>query len=268
MKHNLFIWVVLLFVIFIIACEDFVSFPDQDSGLYYPVIEAILTDEPEVQKVRVTWSMDIEDSVASCPIDSCVVKIVSSDGDTVGFDYINDGWYYSPVYGARLGITYTLEVSLGTETYRSSGAIEELQDFDSVYYKYSRNPGNSDSSYYVYFDYLKPDPAKTRYYMLDLDSNGVRITQGSRLVIYEDKYMDYIKGIFVPIPLNLNDTATLIAYSLSKDMFDYYYKLGYQVFEMDLSTISYQSNLPQMFFPKALGYFQVSSVRKRKIIIK
>lgn len=104
--------------------------------------------------------------------------------------------------------------------------------------------------------------------MLDLDSNGVRITQGSRLVIYEDKYMDYIKGIFVPIPLNLNDTATLIAYSLSKDMFDYYYKLGYQVFEMDLSTISYQSNLPQMFFPKALGYFQVSSVRKRKIIIK
>ena len=268
MKFKLCILFFLLLVVFITACEDFVSFPDQNSGVYYPVIEALLTDQPEVQSVRVTWSRDVEDTIAGLAIDNSVVKVISSDGDTVFFEYVNDGWYDSPVFGARSGITYSLEVTIGTETYRSSGTMDVLQDFDSVYYKYNRNPNDSDSAYYIYFDYLKPDPAQTKYYMLDLDSNGVRITQGSRLLIYEDKYMDYIRGIFVPIPLSLNDTAVLVAYSLSREMFDYYYKLGYQVFEMDLGTISYQSNLPQMFFPKAYGYFQVSAVRKRTVIIK
>ncbi len=268
MKYKPFIMVFLLPLILIIACEDFVSFPDQNSDIYLPVIEAILTDVPEVQKVRVTWSVSVNDSSASRIIDNSLVKMISSKGDTVLFDYVNDGWYHSPVFSAQAGITYSLEVTIDAETYRSSGAIQELQDFDSVYYKYRRNLNNTDSSYYIYFDYAKPDPGNTKYYMVDLDSNSIRITQGSRLFLYEDRYLEYIKGIFVPVPLKLNDTATITAYSLSREMFDYYYKLGYHVFEMDLSSISYQTNLPQMFSPKALGYFQVSSVRRRKITIK
>ncbi len=259
---------IILSVILAISCEDFLSFPDHDTRLHYPVIEAVLTDSVEVQKVRVTWSVDVEDTLSGWIIDNSIVKIVSSAGDTVNFEYADNGWYHSPVFAAHSGVNYTLEVTIGTDTYRSSGSIQELRDFDSIYYKYSRNPDASDSSYYVYFDYSKPDPKNTCYYMIDVDSNNVRLTQGSGLIIYEDRYIDYLKGVLIPVAFNENDTAVITAHSLSRDMYEYYYKLGYQVFSMDLTSISYQTNLPQMFAPKALGYFQVSAVRSRRIIIK
>ena len=54
---------ILLLCFLLIACEDLVRFPDQDSHPEIPVIEAVLTDYAEVQKVRVTYSVDLNDSL-------------------------------------------------------------------------------------------------------------------------------------------------------------------------------------------------------------
>jgi hypothetical protein len=257
----------LLLCYLLVACEDLVRFPDQDSYPKIPVIESVLTDYPEVQKVRVTYTVDISDSLSYRLIPDADVRISSSDGNAIDFEYHENGWYYSPVFQAKHGVVYTLEVTVDEVTYKSSGFIHEMNDLDSVYYRYNKIEGSSDSAYFVYFDVNKTDNEKTGYYLFDVDTNGSRITHGSELYIFEDKYVKEIRGLSITIPLQEYDTMAITLYSLSKELFDYYFKLGYQVFSLDLSHISYQTNLPPLFEPWTPGYFQVSAVSRKEIVI-
>lgn len=260
------VYFLLLFLTHI-ACEDVVRFPDQDDYPALPVIEAILTDSEEVQKVRVTYSTNLNDSLAYSAVSDADVIICSSEGETFSFSYDGNGWYNSSVFAACPGVEYTLEVTLAGITYVSTGSIQERGSLDSVYYKYDKPPESKDSAYYVYFD-LKKHPANlTGYYLVDVDTNGSRITHGSELYIFQDNYVDQLKGLSINIPLQVNDTMDIRLYTLSKELFDYYFKLSYQVFSLDLSHISYQTNLPALFEPWTPGYFQVSAVIRKEVVI-
>jgi len=260
--------ILILFLFFLlIACEDLVRFPDQDGHPEIPVIEAVLTDYAEVQKVRVTYTVDVDDSLSYRLITDASVSISSSEGNTIDFEYHENGWYCSPVFQAKHDVVYTLEVTVDEVTYRSSGFAYEMNNLDSIYYKYNKIEGSGDSAYYVYFDVSNKNNEKTEYYLVDVDTNGSRITHGSELYLFDDKYMDEIRGLRISIPLQEYDTMAITLYSLSKELFDYYFKLGYQVFSLDLSHISYQTNLPRLFEPWTPGYFQVSAVSRKEIVI-
>ncbi|MBN2813208.1 MAG: DUF4249 domain-containing protein [Bacteroidales bacterium] len=249
------------------SCEQIIDFPESADSEALPVIEAVLIDKPEVQKVRVSYSTMISDSNAYHLIEDAQVRVISGDGDTVTYSYDADGWYFSPVYAAKAGVEYTLEVITGEVTYRSSAQVIAMNGIDSLYSKYQEAWEGEPAGYYVYMNAGPANQEDTHYYQINFTCNDTLKTLGSELWLFSDLYAERIDNLKLPVPLSENDSVAVELLSLSAGMYDYYYKLAYEVLNLNLSNISYRTNLPSLFEPKALGYFQVSAVSRKTIVV-
>lgn len=265
-------WQILLFLAAILtgcyACERIIDFPESAGGENLPVIEAVLVDKPEVQKVRVTYSTALSDSNACRMAEDARVRVISDAGDTVIYTYDSDGWYFSPVFAATTGVVYTLEVSTGGVTYRSSASVIAMNGIDSLYIKYQEAWGGEPAGYYVFMNAGPANPDDIHYYQINFSLNDTLKTSGSELWLFRDLYAEKIDNLKLPVPLSKNDSVAVELLSLSAGMYDYYYKLAYEVLNLNLSNISYRTNLPSLFEPGALGYFQVSAVSRKTIVVE
>ncbi len=261
-----FIGAALMTVLFT-GCENLIGFPDIPNHQPVPVIEAILTNEPAVQKVKVSYSVSLSDSNSCLPVEDARVRVISDDGDTLEYVHHSDGWYHSAVCAAKPAVGYTLEVNIDGTTYKSSGEVIEMNGIDSLYCRYEKESALRDAGYYTYMNAggVMPD---TRYYIINASCNDTLKTIGSEIWIFGDDLVENINNIKLPLSFEENDSVTIELLSISKAMYDYYYKLAYEVLNLDLSNISYRTNLPQLFQPAAQGYFQVSAVSRKSIVVK
>ncbi|MBN1145464.1 MAG: DUF4249 domain-containing protein [Bacteroidales bacterium] len=256
----------LLTVLFT-GCENLIGFPDIPNHTPVPVIEAVLTNEPVVQRVKVSYSVSLSDTNSCRPLEDALVRVISNDGDTLEYFHQSKGWYHSAVFAAAPGIIYRLEVVIGGETYSSTGEVIEMNGIDSLHCRYDEESAFGDAGYYVYMNAGRVMD-DTRYYIIDASRNDTLKTNGSEIWIFSDNLVESINNIKLPLSFTENDSVTIELYSISKTMYDYYYKLAYEVLNLNLSNISYRTNLPQLFHPAALGYFQVSAVSRKAIVIK
>ncbi len=249
------------------GCENLIGFPDIPDHQPVPVIEAILTNEPVVQKVKVSYSVSLSDSNSCRPVEDALVRVISDAGDTLEYFHQTAGWYHSAVFAAAPGIVYRLEVVIGGEAYRSTGEVIEMNGIDSLYYRYEDESAFGDAGYYVYMN-AGEVMRDTRYYSINASRNDTLKTIGGEIWIFSDDLVESINNVKLPLSFAAKDSVTIELLSLSKAMYDYYYKLAYEVLYLDLSNISYRTNLPVLFQPAALGYFQVSAVSRRSMVVK
>jgi hypothetical protein len=257
----------MLMAVLFSGCENLIGFPDIPDHQRVPVIEAILTNEPVVQKVRVSYSVSLSDSNSCRPVEDALVRVISNAGDTLEYFHQTAGWYHSRVFAATPGVIYKLEVVIGDEIYRSTGDVIEMNGVDSLHCQYEEESAFGDAGYYVYMN-AGEVMDDTRYYIINASCNDTLKTIGGEIWIFSDDLVESINNVKLPLPFVESDSVTIELFSLSKDMYDYYYKLAYEVLNLDLSNISYRTNLPQLFQPAALGYFQVSAVSRKAIVIK
>lgn len=256
-----------LVVVFFTGCENLIGFPDIPDHQQVPVIEAILTNEPVVQKVKVSYSVSLSDSNSCRPVEDALVRVIGDAGDTLEYFHQTAGWYHSAVFAAAPGVIYMLEVVIGGETYRSTGEVIEMNGIDSLNCQYEEESAFGDAGYYVYMN-AGEVMHDTRYYSINASCNDTLKTIGGEIWIFSDDLVESINNIKLPLSFAKNDSVTIELFSLSKTMYDYYYKLAYEVLNLNLSNISYRTNLPRLFQPDALGYFQVSAVSRKAIVIK
>ncbi|MFO7370497.1 MAG: DUF4249 domain-containing protein [Bacteroidales bacterium] len=249
------------------GCENLIGFPDIPDHQPVPVIEAILTNEPVVQKVKVSYSVSLSDSNSCRPVEEALVRVISDAGDTLEYSHQSAGWYHSGVFAASPGVIYRLEVVIGGEMYSSTGDVIEMNGIDSLHCHYEEESALGDAGYYVYMN-AGEVMDDTRYYIINASCNDTLKTIGSEIWIFNDDMAESINKTKLPLSFNEGDSVTIELFSLSKAMYDYYYKLAYEVLNLDLSNISYRTNLPQLFQPAALGYFQVSAVSRKAIVTK
>ncbi len=249
------------------GCENLIGFPDIPDHQAVPVIEAILTNEPVVQKVRVSYSVSLSDSNACLPVENALVRVISDAGDTLEYFHQTSGWYHSAIFAAAPGVIYRLEVVIGDEIYHSTGDVIEMNGIDSLYCQYKEESAIEDAGHYVYLN-AGESMYDTRYYIINASCNDTLRTIGGEMWMFSDDLVESINNIKMPLTFAEGDSVTIELFTLSKAMYDYYYKLAYEVLNLDLSNISYRTNLPQLFQPNALGYFQVSAVSRKSIVVK
>ena len=249
------------------GCENLIGFPDIPDHQPVPVIEAILTNEPVVQKVKVSYSVSLSDSNSCQPVEDALVRVISDAGDTLEYFHQSKGWYHSAVFAAVPRVIYRLEVVIGGETYRSTGEVVEMNGIDSLHCQYDEENAFGDAGYYVYMN-AGEVMYDTRYYSINASCNDTLKTIGGEIWIFSDDLVESINNVKLPLSFAENDSVTIELFSLSKAMYDYYYKLAYEVLNLDLSNISYRTNLPHLFQPAAQGYFQVSAVSRKAMVIK
>ncbi len=257
----------IIFLTIMTGCESVVDFPNLPQAPEYPVIEGLLTDQDEVQKIRVSYTTALDDSVSSRPVNNATVYVFSDAGDTAVYHYTVNGWYASSPYHADPGKTYTLYVNTGNASYTAKGALISMNGIDSIYARRLPNV-DKDSAYFTFINAGAVDPTVTRYYQINLYKNDSLLTGGTNIAVFNDKYLSALRAINLPYAFSKNDTVTLELYSLSKAMFSYYESLTINVFSLNFVNSGYRTNPPQMFSKFAAGYFQVSAVDKKQIVIR
>ncbi|MFO7655715.1 MAG: DUF4249 family protein [Bacteroidales bacterium] len=257
-----------LFLFIVYGCEIVVEFPKFDGYQESPVIEAVLTDTEEIQYVKVSKSVSISDSILSRPVENATVYVFSDIGDTIFYNHNHDGCYQSPLFKSVTGINYTLCAIIDGIPYYSSGKTIPMKGIDSVYYKYLERSYGLEDAYYVFCDVGITDQQEINYYQFNIFKNNNLYTNGNRLWVFNDKYNKEIKDLNLPVAFEKGDTIIVELLSLSKELYEYYFALTNQVFNTSIVNIGYNSNLPMLFNPIAMGYFQVSSVNRRTLIIE
>ena len=265
-KTNILVPAVFVMLLFY-ACQSIIDFPDVPEVKPVTIIEGILTDRAEVCQIRVSRSVSLGDSISSIPVPDAEV-FVYSDNDTFYYTYKNNGRYESEPFGAEVNRTYHLEVRIDSSCYKSTGTVLPLNGIDSIYTGYFPKYQGDDSAYMVYINAGDINFEKTGYYLVNAFRNGKCISTGSDLWVFDDKHLNDLNSINIPYTFRKNDTVTVELNSISKEMYDYYYVLVDQFFVLNYQNIWYKTNPPLMFDGSAMGYFQVSSVSSKTVIVR
>jgi hypothetical protein len=256
-----FCFLLLSSVLLFQACESIVDFPETGEFNAIPVIEAVLTDKFEEQRVRITYSVPLNDPSSCRIVENAGVIVYSADGDSLVYQYQSDGWYTSRPFQANKKTVYTLEVKLDTMLIVAKEKVIELRGIDSVYYSFP-----NDTAADVHFTIAKRN-GDVKYFFVNIFRNNDLLTTGSEIFILYDKNLMEKITLKLPHLFEVNDTVAIEFHAISERMFDYYYQLVDQFFYNNYFNIGYRTNPVNMFEGKALGYFHVSSVRCDTLII-
>lgn len=251
------------------GCEQIVDFPDNKKEYEKRlVVEGFLTDIFEEQKVRVTYTLPLSDSLSCEVVPNAKVMIYSNSGDTVFLTYKEDGWYKSAPFSAQITKQYTLEVQIGDFVTKSVSDCLPGQQLDSLYFKRYRLSVGKDTVYHIYFNAGLTDPNINRYYMVEVFRNKKKLTEGDEVWTFSDKNLTSLSNIEIPAETHLGDTVDVELHSLTAPMFHYFSQYSEVIFSDIIVNQNYRENPPIMFDQKVLGYFKVSSVHSKRIIIE
>lgn len=267
LKPSLFIFLLVISPLFIGGCEAVVNFPDADELKQVPVIEALLTDQVEHQKVRFCYSSSLKDTLSVYAVENATVFVYSSKGDTMWYSYTGSGYYQSDPYSAMPDIVYTLVIRTDTVSYSASGTLISMHGLENINMMYNPTNANKDSAYYLHFGIgaiVKDNP---KYYLTKIIRNHIDITKESSFAIITDKYDKLLDDIKVQYAFKLNDTVTIELYSLSHKVFTIYEQFNKLAF-LSYSSLGYMENPISMFDNYAMGFFQISAVDKKTIVVE
>jgi hypothetical protein len=262
-----FVYTILVLMLFE-GCEMIFDFPDNAKYKKNVVIEAIITNQPDHSRVRVVYAVEFNDSLSAELISDASVKLVDAGGDTTSFRYTEDGWYTVDGFSALPGINYALLVRTGTTTYRSTAAMERVHGLDSLSYSFHRKANSIDSAYYIKLYAGTTDPDDPKYYLVHIYKNRHLITTGNNTLLISDLSTLSLDGVEPDIDFARNDTVDVELYSLTEDMFYYYTYIFNTILFNNNYNLEFKTNPPIQFNPKALGYFQLSDLSRKSLILR
>lgn len=266
MSSNLNRFYQILFVISLLwACEEISDFPESGNDIKIPVVEAILTSNSGTHEVNISYTTFLNDTVSSRSVENASVKVWTDSGDTIVFLHMKNGIYKSKPFAVEAEKQYTLHVETPDFKVTSISKPEPVKIIDSLYY---RLENSKDSTYHVYLNAGSIDPQNTRYYLIQAFRNNKLVTKGDEIWIFEDKYLDNLNNIEMFHNFKYGDTLDIELQSLTKPVYDYYSALLNILVYNQLSSQNYITNPPKLFKENVLGYFQVSMVSRRRIIVK
>ena len=234
-----------------------------DSGSQF-VIEAVLTDQPEFQYVKVSMPGDYYTQGKAKPVSGAIVIIRSEANGDILYEEVEPGLYRTGNFKGEPGITYYLNVNVDGKVFTASSKMPEPVEMDSIVLKRSSGfnsyfyklhcyfTDKKDEENYLWFKYYQNDePASnTAYLYNDKNSDGQKV-----------EYDDF-NGLY----LRQQDRLRLEVIALDRNAYNYIYSLfGYQSdIDVDLPELfpsnSYNPNTN--ISNEGLGYFSACAVKK------
>lgn len=276
---RLFIKILLITMIFS-SCEEAVEL-DLKQTPPKIVIEGLLTDRAGYQSVKVSRSTAFYASGQTPRVKDAVVKISDDLGQDIPFihnprNHPDSMGIYVPQTGftGEIGVTYTLTVEADGEVYTGSDKLASVIPIDSLKFQLNEDeaedPKDPGKIYEVLMFAREPQDEKNFYLFKFYRNDSLTLYNPTDIYYSDDELLaEKIDGVPSPIYYANHDIARLEVYSLSRK--------GY-VFYNDLSSIL-NSDGGGMFGPipssprtnlsnGALGFFQVSAVQEKEILIE
>jgi hypothetical protein len=254
------------------SCETVVDL-DLEQSKPTLAVEAIITDQANLNTVKLTLSAPYAKNVEPEAVTNAQVTLTDNAGNSTPFLHAANG-QYKPAAGFKgvAGRTYTLTIQANGQTYTATSVLNSVPVLDKVTYKYV--DGKNDDfgrkeGYYIAVAFQDIAGAKN-YYKLDILVNGQpKQRDANDIMVTEDKLYDgsYLDDNQIFIPFKKGDKLDVSLLSLSKEAYDFYAALGSLASQGGFMGRN-PANLPTNISNGAVGFFSASAVSTKSIVIE
>lgn len=278
--------IITIIIVSLVSCEKTIDLKLPNSQTSTLVVEGGIEHPedglPATQQIRLTTTQHFFDQDLPTGVDDATMSI--TDGVTeIDFTSIGNGWYEIQNFNSQEGETYTLTINYQGQVYEASETLPNVVPIDRIYSEFESGSSifGTDDGYAVKLDYTDPEDG-SNFYFWRLIVNGDYIFEADEsnrnTLIRNDDFFNGqdVVGLkaheeFLAQP---GDTAILEQYSITSELYDYYFSIfsltGGSGLLGDPPPSSVNGNIRNLTDPanRALGYFYVCSVSEREHVVQ
>ena len=211
---------ILLLAILLTACEEATEL-DLEQTPSKVVIEALLTNKPDYQMVKISRSTEFYGSGQSPRVTNANVKVTDDAGEEYIFihnprNHPDSMGIYIPEtdFLGMVGKTYTLQAVVDDELYEASDQLQTVIPIDSLKFQINEDeqedPNEPGKIYEVLIFAREPQDQKN-YYLFKYYRNDSLTVYNPTDVYYSDDQLlgEKINGVPSPVYYGLNDKVRL-----------------------------------------------------------
>lgn len=261
-KLKKYLLLMISFSFVITGCEEVIDL-DLDNAKPVIVIEANLTDQMELQTVKISRTYDFDEPNKFNSVSDANVVLTTEGGQTLTFAETNPGIYQSKVFQGRPGRKYVLDVHIDGTAYSATSVMPQRVELDSLTFKQFTAFGETNT--YLAVNYNDPPEVQNQYrYILKvkdkIEETGVtedRFSNGNKIsdiLFYEID--DLPAGEKLDVDFQCID----------RNVFKYFYAIS-QISGNGGPPVA-PSNPVSNFSNGALGFFSAHTTSKRSVVLK
>jgi len=230
------------------------------------VIEANLTNVYGPQYVKLSRNVPFTNTNTYPAVTGAAVSI--SDGLGHHYDLTEGpaGTYSIDQVNGVAGVTYTLSVTTGGQTYTAKSTMPQMVALDSITSKASLFDASKGRKMITI--YFQDPPKVANQYRVVMLVNGVQV---KNVFSFSDEFID---GKYVTLDLQENDidvyardTVTVEMQCIDKPMFTYWFSLAQQQANNPGGQVA-PANPPTNITPTTLGYFSAHTTQSITLAVK
>jgi len=257
------------------SCEETIIL-DTDQVETRTIIEAVVTDLPNRQYVRLTTTADFYSEEEYPTISDAEVNV--TDGNGIVHHYSESaeqpGYYYPDVdYQGEANVEYSLNVNINGAIFTASDILLPVTPIDSLSVRLDEDEMSDpedEGRFYKPLLYAKEPQDEENYYLWRFYKNGeIYNDDGDYVTMSNDVAIgENIDGVEAPFYYAEGDVARVEMISLTRDCFVFYSDLTNLVFSDGGIFTPQPANPRSNITGGALGVFQVSSIAVDEIVIE
>lgn len=267
------IYIIASLIIFS-SCEETIIL-DTDQVETRTIIEAVVTDLPNRQYVRLTTTADFYSEEEYPTISDAEVNVTDGHGTVHHYSESTEqpGYYYPDVdYEGEANVEYALNVNVNGEVFTASDVLLPVTPIDSLTVRLDEgemSDPETEGMFYTPLLYAKEPQDEENYYLWRFYKNGeIYNDDGDYVTMSNDVAIgENIDGIEAPFYYAEGDVARIEMISLTRDCFVFYSDLTNLVFSDGGVFTPQPANPRSNISGGALGSFQVSSIAVDEIVI-
>ncbi len=257
----------------VMGCEETIVL-DLDQTEPVVVIEGLITNQEVRQFVKVSKTRGFYDEQATSPVEGASVWVRDDQGNEYAFEETQPGYYESvEVFAGVIGRTYFMEVNDGEKRYEASEMMYSVTTVDSLAFRPAEDIDSTDVERNRRLEvlvYLNEPQDEDNYYLAKFFRNGEHLNDDGTTVFYfnDDVLNGNIHDFPLPEYFAEGDLARAELYSISAQAFRFFADLE-KALNNDGGLFSgIPANASTNIEGGAIGYFQVSAVEARELVIE
>ncbi|MEM7371347.1 MAG: DUF4249 family protein [Bacteroidota bacterium] len=245
--------ILAILALFFSACTEVIEI-EADQADSKVVIEATLTNTPLNNQVILTQSAGFYETGSYPRISDAIVKVIDEQGTEVQLTESEEGVYQSDGWIGQADQVYQLQVEVQGETYGGLSYLPEPIQLDSLSYMYESGSPFREAGFVptVYFSSDRPE--SDTYVRFFIRHNGRLLRQydlyNGNQPRGEGGSISFFQNSFAS-----GDTLQIIAASIDKSVYDYYFQLAEITGNGAGPGAAAPSNPTSNLSNDALGYF-------------
>lgn len=255
----------LVVIIFCTSCEKEIVLDLEPTESKY-VIEAIITNDNNIQTVKINKSVDFYEPSNYPAVSNATVRVTENGNPPITFTEVSPGVYQANNFVGVPGRTYSLSITINNLEYFATSTMPLTVLFTEITFEENAfNPPGEEKNYVVMPQFT--DPANTlNFYRFNLIVNDVKdkafFTLNDDLINGEINSFG-LRSSDEDNTIKIGSKVTVEMIGIDKNVYNYFY-----VLEQNSDSQNTPNNPKTNISRNVLGYFSAQNKQVRTVIIQ